>query len=297
MQSRISLFIALLFTLFSCQQEQTTTDTAEKQASKRIISLSGFLTDVLFELGYGDQIVATDVTSIYPEAANKIEKLGHISQLNTEAILALKPDYIFVDQAQMRKSAALAKLQDAAINIIPIHTQFQLNNALSAARQLKSHLDVSDKYMNDLAQKIKQDSMALAGILAKHKEATQPKVLFIYARGSAKLLVSGTGTASDAIITKAGGQNAIQSFENYKPLTPEALLEAQPDVILMFNSGLASLDGKEGLSQIAGITQTPAYINNRIISMNAHYLTAFGPQAAAAASSLAKQLYAPNSEK
>ena len=92
------------------------------------------------------------------------------------------------------------------------------------------------------------------------------------------------------MINRAGGELAISSFEDYENLTPESLVEASPEVILMFESGLASLDGKEGLSQIAGMEQVPAYKNDRIITMDGHYLSSFGPRAGKAAIELANKL-------
>ena len=74
-------------------------------------------------------------------------------------------------------------------------------------------------------------------------------------------------------------------------MTPESLVEANPDVILMFTSGLASLDGKEGLSQIPGINQTPAYQNDRIVAMDGHYLVSFSSRAGQAALELAQQIH------
>ena len=133
------------------------------------------------------------------------------------------------------------------------------------------------------------DSVQLSATLEGFTES--PKVLFIYARGAGRLMVAGANTSAAAIIEKAGGQNAIRSFEGFKTMTPESLIEAVPDVILMFSSGLASLDGKEGLGQIPGISQTPAYKNNRIIAMDGHYLTAFGPRVGQAALELARGIH------
>ncbi len=278
------LLIAIAFT--ACQTE--TADSNDTKESKRIISLSGFLTEVLFDLGYGDQIVGADITSVYPTETDSIPKLGHISQLNAEAILALKPDFIFVEKAQMNKTEVLSQLENAGIKIISIATSQHFNNAVNATNQLKNHLEIQDETIQKIAKKIETDSLKLVEILANNTQKS--KVLFIYARGAGQLMVGGTGTSSEAIITKAGGQNAITSFENFQPLTPESLIEAAPDVILMFSSGLASLDGKEGLAQIKGIAQTPAYKNNKIIAMDGHELTSFGPRVGETAIQLAEKL-------
>ena len=283
---KINILLFLTIIIFAaCQNEPAADNSVE---AKRIISLSGFLTEVLFDLGYGEQIVGTDITSAYPIETDSIPKLGHISQLNAEAILALKPDYIFVEKSQMNRTEVFIQLKDAGIKIIPITTSRHLNNAVNAANQLKNNLDIEEERIEAMAKKIETDSLELIEILSNTTE--KPKVLFIYARGAGNLSVGGTGTTAEAIIQRTGGQNAITSFESFKPLTPEALIETAPDVILIFSSGLASLDGKAGLAQIKGIPQTPAYKNNRIIAMDGHELTSFGPRVGETAIILAKRL-------
>ncbi len=286
------LFIlSLLIGFTACQPNETTTESkaAAKTEAQRIVSLSGFLTEVLYELGYGEQIVGRDVTSAYPAAAKSIPDLGHISQLNAEAILALQPDVIFLEKSQQQQTTVLQQLENADLQIVSIPTSFHLNNAVLAARKMATYLDVDESEIVAMAQRIEQDSLQLVEQRAQY--TTQPKVLFIYARGAGRLMVGGTNTSAAAMIEKGGGQNAIQSFEDFRALSPEALLEAAPDVILMFETGLASLDGKEGLAQITGIPQTPAFQNDRIVAMDGHLLTAFGPQAGQAALELADRIH------
>lgn len=290
MRHSIKIFILLM--LFGLPACQPSADKGEEQTSvrqqHRIISLSGMLTEVLFDLGYGDQIVGLDITSTYPEAANAIPKLGHVSKLNAEAILQLQPDVIFVESTPTAQPA-LEQLESAGIAIVSVPTSHHLSNAVQAAKVMTDYLGSEAEVLDQLRDQIKQDSLALATILSQYQ--VKPKVLFIYARGIGRLSVAGTGTSAAVIIEKAGGQNAITSFEGFQVLTPEALVESAPDVILMFSSGLASLDGVDGLDQIPGMSQTPAYQNKRVVAMDGHYLTAFGPRAAQAAKELAKAIH------
>lgn len=91
-------------------------------------------------------------------------------------------------------------------------------------------------------------------------------------------MVAGQKTPLDAVINLAGGVNAAQGFDDFKPLTPEALLEANPDVILMFDSGLQSIGGVEGILKIEGIAQTNAGKNKKVIAMDGQYLSGFSPR-------------------
>lgn len=262
--------------------------TTESNAPLRIISLSGFLTEVLYEVGLGDQLVGTDITSTYPEAVESLPKLGHISQLNAEAILALQPEVILVESRQA-ENQVLKQLENAGIRIVAIPTGHQLGNALQAAKALQKHLLIPEQRIDQLQAQIRKDSLQLENTLSQFTK--KPKVLFIYARGAGRMQVAGNNTSAAAIIELAGGENAINTFDNFQVLTPEALVGAAPDVILMFSSGLASLDGRSGLAQIPGMSQTPAFQQDRIVTMDGHYLTAFGPRVGQAAVELAQAIH------
>jgi iron complex transport system substrate-binding protein len=287
------LLLVAGFTACAPADEPTTSQPVTSQPatsqSERIISLGGTLTELLFDLGYGDQLVGVDVTSSYPSEVSKVPKLGHVSKLNVEGLLALRPTLVFVD-ADQQENAALTTLASAGIKVVHVPSQPTLDNAARAARFLAYHLDIPSVKVEKYTAKILADSLALAQTLAAETDE-KPRVLFIYARGAKQLMVAGAETEASAMIELAGGENAITSFADFKPLTPEALVEAAPEVILMFASGLASLDGKAGLSNIPGISQTPAFKNDRIVAMDGHYLLGFGPRAAQAANDLAIALY------
>ena len=287
----IPVFLLLLLGLSACgpTEETASTLTTTTPDTQRIVSLSGTLTELLYDLDYGDQIVGVDVTSSYPAAVNRVQKIGHVSKLNVEGMLALRPTLVFVD-ADAQDKPALKTLAEAGVKIIPITTEATLNNAVVAAREIARYLPIDAAKLTEYAATIEADKAELGATLSA-VQVSKPKVLFIYARGAKQLMVAGTGTEAEAMIELAGGKNAIQSFADFKPLTPEALVEAAPEVILMFTSGLASLDGKGGLANIPGISQTPAFQQDRIVAMDGHYLLGFGPRAAKAANELAGKLY------
>jgi len=276
----------LLWFLGACAERSTP---AESTPELRLVSLDGAITEVLFELGLGDQVVGVDVTSVYPKAAQSIDKLGHITQLNVEGILTLSPDVIFAeDTPEARKS--LEKLVNAAVvRLVFIPQTSQLDNAVRVAHHVTEALALQKGTTQHIASRIAQDSLSLMNVLSGAEG--KPSVLFLYARGTGRLLVAGAHTDADAVIRMAGGKNAVQGFEGFKVLSPEFLLAAQPEVILMFESGLASLDGKSGLSGLPGMAETPAFRNGRIIAMDGAYLLGFGPRQAEAVKTLALKLH------
>lgn len=275
----------------SCFHDTTYTEVSSATSGdpfKRIVSLDGMATELLYQLELGDQIVGIDVTSTYPEEQLKDKpQLGHVSQLNAEAILALQPDLI-ICKIQDLNNPVLSQLITAGVNVFAITTTTHFNNAVEVARQLQTQLSIAETSITQLAQNIALDSLRLANLLTQMTH--EPKTLFLYARGTGRLFVSGANTPVAAMLEKAGGKNAITNFYDYKELSPEALLAANPEVLLLFESGLNSLAGMAGLGEIPGMAQTAAFQHKRVITMDGHYLSSFGPRAAQAAYDLALQL-------
>ena len=112
------------------------------------------------------------------------------------------------------------------------------------------------------------------------------------------MMVAGTNTFAEKMIKIAGGELAIEGIDGFQPLTPEALLQSNPESILMFDSGLKSMaeEGTEttALEQLLatpGIGQTSAGKDKNVITMEGLYLSGFGPRASDAALELARALH------
>ena len=208
--------------------------------------------------------------------------------------MALKPSLILVDE-QGSQSAAIATLENSGIRIGVVNIPETLEGSLEAARQLEKLLGVTFD-TKALAAKIKTNKQAIAQLL--EEKTTRPKVLFIYARGAQTMMVAGTNTFAEKMIKIAGGELAIEGIDGFQPLTPEALLQSNPESILMFDSGLKSMaeEGTEttALEQLLatpGIGQTSAGKDKNVITMEGLYLSGFGPRASDAALELARALH------
>lgn len=283
------IFVTLCSVVFftACADGNTSAQAVEKDV--RVITLSGFLTELVFALGHGDKIVGCDVTSAYPEATDSIPNLGHISQLNAEAILGLKPDLLFVEEKQAESIKFLNQLEQAGAKIVIVPTRLNFDNSIVAANLIKEYLPVEENVINRIGQKLEADSLALEDF--KRDIGISPPVLFLYARGAGNVMAGGAGTSASVMIEKAGARNAMNGFENFRAVTAEGLIESAPEVVLLFTGGLRALQEGKGLGSIPGMSQTPAFKSNRIIEMEGHYLTSFGPRSAAAALELSKKIF------
>lgn len=234
----------------------------------RIVSLNGAITETLVSLDLSGNIVGRDVTSTFP-ADLKATDLGHVRSITAESILALQPNIVFGTTKDINPSLN-EQLKKANISLVLIDQEYSI--------------DGSKKLITEVATKLKKDNYQPLLDNITNKMTTvkafdkKPKVLFIYARGAGNLMVAGSGTPLHSMIELAGAENAAAALTDFKPLTPEALLTTNPDVILMFDKGLQSIGGVDGLLKIEGLATTNAGKNKKVVTMDGQFLSGFGPR-------------------
>jgi len=239
--------------------------------AKRIITLSSAISETVNALGYGKNILATDVTSVWPEEINRLPKVSRNRSFSVESITAYRPDLILVPEGDFSKEN-LYQFKSLGIRVVTIRQEFSVKGATKFIRQIAAA--IGDKARGEqLAQKTESNINTTLSQLKKGSKS--PKVLFIYARGVGTMNVAGKGSSIDEIIKLAGGKNAIQEFSDFKPYTTEALIKSNPDVILMFDFGLSSLGGRAAFLDLPGVSYTNAGKNKKIIEMNGPLLINF----------------------
>lgn len=256
-------------------------------AQNRIITLSGALSETVHALGKGAQIVAVDVTSEYPAAIKQKPRASRDRTFSLEGLLAFKPDLILVPPNEI-SYAVESKLKRLGVKVITIQQEYSAKGAERFVREVADAVGASAAGAT-LVKKLQKDiKQALAGL---QTGANKPKVIFIYARGVGTMSVAGKGSSLDAIISLAGGRNAVQEFNDFKPYSTEALIKANPDVLLLFDFGTSSLGGKNAVLNMPGVSLTNAGKNKRVISMDGNLLINFSVRLPQAIKELNQQLY------
>ncbi|MFP3596645.1 hemin ABC transporter substrate-binding protein [Chryseobacterium sp. SIMBA_029] len=282
------LVASVLLAVYSCKKEEgakkenaTETSSEVPKSNNKIVTLSGGVTEIISALGHEKEIVGYDVTSTYPESLKATAKdLGHVRSMTIEPIMAVQPTLVLASNKDVNPEL-LGKIKASGIKAEVFDQEFTVAGTKKLIEQVAKALGNTDyQKLND---KIDADLKQIQPI------AKKPKVLFIYARGN-MLMVSGTKTPMDALIGLAGGQNAVTDFEDFKPLTPEAVVKANPDVLFFFSTGLQGAGGNEGALKMPGVSQTNAGKNKKIIAMDGGLVSSFGPRLGEAAVGLNKLL-------
>jgi len=260
---------------------QSTTDTS------RIVTLGGSVTEIVYALGAGDQVVGVDASSIYPDAATEKPDVGYFREVPAEGVLSLDPSLILALEGT-GPPAVLDQFRSAGVRTVLVSDESSVTGTKQKIRTIARLLGREAKG-DSLIQGMEQD-LAEARALRTRVEST-PRVLFIYARGTGSMSVAGRGSSAEAMIELAGAENAITGFEGYKPMAAEAVVSAEPDVILMLTRGLESIGGVEGLLDQSGIKLTPAGENRRVVAMDDLLLLGFGSRLGTAVKQLTTKLH------
>jgi iron complex transport system substrate-binding protein len=244
-------------------------------SAPRIVSLGGSITEIVFALGLGANVVGVDGSSHVPAQVEKLPKVGAMFRaIPAEGVLALRPTVV-IGTADVGPASAVEQIKSAGVTVTLVPVAESVDGALAKIRAVATALGESKKG-EALATSVAAD-VAKARALAA-SATSSPKALFIYARGGGTLLVSGTASPADAMITLANGRNAITDFKGFKPLTAEAVIAAAPDVIVIPTHGLESIGGVDGLLKLPGIALTPAGKNKHVVAMDDELLLGFGPR-------------------
>ncbi|MGU7770141.1 heme/hemin ABC transporter substrate-binding protein [Burkholderia sp. MR1-5-21] len=262
----------------------------------RVVVIGGALAETAYALGGADtrrfQLVGADTTCTYPDAARRLPKVGYQRALSAEGLLSLRPDLVLAS-AEAGPPAVLAQVKRAGVTVTTFDERHDVESVRAKIAGIAQALDVRDA-STALLQRFDRDWQAARDTVAARPPggAPAPRVLFVLNHTGNQALAAGQRTAADAMIRYAGGRNAMQGFDHYKPLTTEALAAAAPDVVLISDEGLAAVGGRAALLAAPGFAATPAGRAQRVVSLDALLLLGFGPRLPLAVTTLYRRLSA-----
>src|SRR5436190_24242508 len=96
---KIILLFLLSVAMFSCNRFRNKETNGKKDL--RIVSLSKHLTEMVFALGKGHDLVAVDLSSTFPDSAKLLETVGYHRALSPESIIAMDPELV-IDSNDIR---------------------------------------------------------------------------------------------------------------------------------------------------------------------------------------------------
>lgn len=269
----------------SWAQPATPKAAAAAGASRRIISLGGAVTEAVYALGAENMLVATDTTSLYPDAATRTPKVGYLRQLSAEGVLSLRPDAV-IGAGEAGPAIVLDQLRAAGVQVETVQATHDWAEVMAKLR-MAGRATGKQAEAEALAQQLQQQWQAVQADVARAR--SKPRALFILAH-SGTPQVAGSGTAAHALLTMAGASNAVQAFKGYRALTAEAMAAVAPQLIVTTTQGLEAMGGIDAFWKRPELALTPAYGRRALVAMEANHLLGFGPRLPSAVRQLHEQM-------
>jgi iron complex transport system substrate-binding protein len=204
------------------------------QPAQKIVSLAPSITEILYAIGAGDQIVGREDFSNYPEEALALPSVGgSFGELNTEAILALEPDLVLA--APITTAEQVQAMEELGITVFMLDNPVEFEGVyemLRTAAQLTGKEIETEGLIDSLQGRVYVITETIAAaettpLVFYELDSTEPSAPW----------TSGQGTFIDTLITLAGGSNLGAEFEGaWVQVSAEDLVAKNPDVIILGDS-------------------------------------------------------------
>lgn len=262
------------------------------ESPQRIVAIGGAVTEILYALGLGGQIVGVDTTSLYPVEALKTKvNIGYFRAFSAEGVLSLNPSIVIASDGAGPPDA-IKLLKDAGVTFETLPNDFSAQGVVQKIQIIGRLVHADEK-----AARLSKAVAAGFRDLSARSTAVRKRVraLLVLTLQNGRPLVAGRGTAGDAMIKLAGGVNVADDFTGYKQMNDEAIVAAAPDVVVMMGSG-----GHPTASELFSLPEfalTTAAARHRLVLMDGLSLLGFGPRTPRAASELLSAFYPASDAK
>ncbi len=199
-------------------------------APQRIVSLAPNITEILFALGLGDQVVAVTRYCSYPPAAAKKPQVGGIMDPSYERVLQTRPDLVILLESQANVRRELEKLGVAIVST-PNASVADIHESIAVIGRVCKAERAAEELLAELRRRAGAVQKAVAG-----KE--KPGVLLCISReapsgGLGNVFAAGRKTFLQDVIRLAGGENVVgANMGVYPQLSAEGIIRLNPEVIV-----------------------------------------------------------------
>ena len=273
------LFVISLAALAALQPSATPT---------RIISLIPAVTEMLFAIGAGPQVVAVSSFDRYPPEVEKLQRVGALIDPDVERILSLRPDLVAIYNSQ---TDLRAQLERAKVPVY-VYTHAELPDVFTTMRAVGARVG-REKAAADLSRGIEA---RVSAVRARMAGRARPRTLIVFDRETLALrgiyASGGYGFIHD-MVTAAGGDNVLADVKlQAVQATTELILARRPEVILELRGEPVPRDVKEREMGIwRSLSSAPAVRNGRIYFIDQQLTVIPGPRVADAVELIARTLH------
>ena len=228
---------------------------------QRIVPIFASNTEIIASLGLSNRIVGIEAYTRYPPEVLDRPLVGGRLGFSVDALVALQPDLVVVTPSRQAANLLIDPMQRLGVPIIVLLTR-SVDEILDNIRLMGTVAGVP-LHGEEVAQRFKARLEHVAERVAPEKA---PSTVMITGRlGNGLMLVAREGTYTGDAIVRAGGRFALAGTAVIAQVSPEAILNADPDVLMWAGSDkdLKSLIAQPGWADLRAVKSGRAYAVNR----------------------------------
>lgn len=280
--------ICSLFSVFSVIFVSFVSFVFALQSPQRIVSLVPAVTEMLFAIGAGPQVVAVSSYDQDPPEVRTLPRVGALLDPDVERILAIRPDLVITYGSQTDLQQQLRRAGIAFFNY--------RHAGLADVTNTMRRLGAATGHGREAEEQAGRIERQIAAIRAKAANQPKPRTLLVFGRERGTLrnihVSGGRGFLHD-MLEAAGGQNVFADVDRESvQATTELILARAPEVILEVRSAdiLTPEDAAGEAASWAPLASVPAVRDKRVVVLTGRGLTVPGPRVAAVVQQIADAL-------
>ncbi|WP_165998532.1 ABC transporter substrate-binding protein [Bacillus sp. Cs-700] len=283
-QAESSKDSAFPVTIIDALDEEVTIE----QDPEKIVSLIPSNTEILFDLGAGEEVVGVSDFANYPEETADIEKIGGM-EFNVEKIISLKPDLVLAHGSSAHNSeAGLQQLRDAGIAVLVVNDAKSFEEVYKSIEMIGQATGETEQAETTISDMKKQ----LEDIQAKAEDIPQEdeKEVFVEVAPAPEIFSPGKNTFMDDMLSMIHAKNVTHNEEGWNQIDQEAIIQANPDVIITTYGYYTENPIKQVLSR-EGWQDVTAVKEEQVVDVHSDLVTRSGPRLVEGVEELAKAVY------
>lgn len=258
-------------------KDQTGQLTTIPKEPKRIVSLVPNATEIAFALKLDKEVVAVTKNDDYPAKVKQLPKVGDIA-INIEQVAKQKPDLVLA--STINDKSTIEQLRKLKIPVVVIEAK--------RIKQIYEAIDIIGQATNrtfEAEQLVAKMNKELRTVYGKVVQVPKEKRAKVWIELDPSLFTAGGDDFLNEVITYAGGVNVASKQKGFPKISPEQVVNWQPDVII------STYGGEDAILKRAGWQSIPAIKQKRVYAVDPNLTSRPGPRIAQGIEQIAKKLY------
>ncbi|MFH4935449.1 ABC transporter substrate-binding protein [Staphylococcus cohnii] len=271
----LCLLLVFIVILSACgtKSDQKHDSQSEGHTYKRIISLMPSNTEILYELGLGDDVIGVSTVDDYPKEV-KDKKQFDAMKLNKESLMKAKPDLILAHESQKATNDKVLKgLKDNGVKVVYVKDAQSIDEMYESFMQI-GKVTHKEKASKKLVKETKQNIERVKNSVPN--DAKGQKV-FMEISSEPEIYTAGKQTFFDDMLTQLKAKNSFSNLNGWQKVSKEDIIKQNPDLMIS-TMGVSSSEYQKMIRKRGGFSQIKAVQHNKVKDVNGDEISRPGPR-------------------